>query len=85
DETGEIIGTMGEEAMSVLCSDADITRIGKAIEILVRAEEAKSIPHIINLMIKIQISWINLRIINLLRHPFLLLRDWVGKQYLGYW
>lgn len=52
DETGEVIGTMGEEAMSVLCSDADITRIGKAIEILVRAEEAKSIPHIINLMIK---------------------------------
>lgn len=52
DETGEIIGTMGEEAMSVLCSDADITRIGKAIEILVRAEEAKSIPYIIDLMIK---------------------------------
>ncbi|MBQ2591899.1 MAG: HEAT repeat domain-containing protein [Candidatus Riflebacteria bacterium] len=52
DESGEIIGTMGEEAMSVLCSDADITRIGKAIEILVRAEEANSIPHIINLMIK---------------------------------
>ena len=52
DETGEIIGTMGEEAMSVLCSDADITRIGKAIEILVRAEEANSIPYIINLMMK---------------------------------
>ena len=52
DESGKIIGSMGEEAMAVLTSDADITRIGKAIEILSRAEEYNSIPHIINLMIK---------------------------------
>ena len=52
DETGEIISDMNEEAMEVLLSNTDITRIGKAIDILVRAKEASSIPHIINLMIK---------------------------------
>ena len=52
DESGEIISTMNEEAMNVLCSDADIARISKAVEILVRAEEFKSIPFIINLMDK---------------------------------
>ena len=50
DESGETISTMGEEAMSVLCSNTDITRIGKAIEILIRAEKYDSIPHIIKLM-----------------------------------
>ena len=52
DESGETISTMGEEAMSVLCSNTDITRIGKAIEILIRAEKYDSIPHIIKLMTK---------------------------------
>ncbi len=52
DDTGDIISTMNEEAMDVLRSDADIARISKAVEILVRAEEAKSIPFIINLMNK---------------------------------
>ncbi len=52
DETGETISDMSEEAMAVLLSNADITRIGKAIDILVRAEEYNSIPHIINLMMK---------------------------------
>ncbi len=52
DESGETIGTMGEEAMAVLCSNTDITRIGKAIEILIRAEKCDSIPHIIKLMTK---------------------------------
>ncbi len=51
DESGEIISSMNKEAMAVLCSNADITRIGKAIEILVRANEVNSIPSIINLMI----------------------------------
>lgn len=52
DESGKIISGMGDEAMAVLLSNADITRIGKAIDVLVRAEEVNSIPHIINLMIK---------------------------------
>lgn len=52
DESGSMIGGMGNEAMAVLLSNADITRIGKAIEVLVAAEEANSIPHIINLMVK---------------------------------
>lgn len=52
DETGNEICSMSEEAMSVLLSDVDMPRIGKAIEILVGAGERKSIPHIIKLMIK---------------------------------
>lgn len=52
DDSGEIISTMNDEAMDVLRSDADIARISKAVEILVRAEEAKAIPFIINLMNK---------------------------------
>ena len=52
DESGEIISSMNDEAMEVLCSDADIARISKAVEILVRAEEAKAIPFIIKLMNK---------------------------------
>ncbi len=52
DDSGDIISTMNEEALEVLQSDADIARISKAVEILVRAEEAKSIPFIINLINK---------------------------------
>ena len=52
DDTGNIISSMNQEALEVLKSDADIARISKAVEILVRAEETKSIPVIINLMNK---------------------------------
>ena len=51
DETGNEISSMKDEALAVLCSDVDIPRRSKAIEILSAAEEAKSIPHIIDLMI----------------------------------
>ena len=51
DETGKEISTMSEEALAVLCSDVDIPRRSKAIEILSTAEEAKCIPYVIDLMI----------------------------------
>lgn len=51
DESGLKICDMKDEAMAVLCSKSDMARIDKAVEVLVRAEERKSIPHIVNLMI----------------------------------
>ncbi len=46
------ISDMGEHALTVLESDVDLGRLSKAVEIIVKASEHKSIPIIIKLMIK---------------------------------
>ena len=46
------ISDLGDQAMTILESDADLGRLSKAIEVLVKASESRSIPAIIKIMIK---------------------------------
>ena len=52
DDGEKELGMLGDEALDILRSDADLMRMSKAIEIAVKGERKDSIPHIINLMIK---------------------------------
>ncbi len=46
------LGMLGDEALAILQSEADLMRMSKAIEIAVKGSRKDSMPHIINLMKK---------------------------------
>lgn len=52
DDGEKELGMLGDEALAILQSDADLMRMSKAIEIAVKGLRKDSMPHIINLMKK---------------------------------